>query len=310
MGATSSTPSSGSASLGSLPPDALALVATHLDPTSRALLARTSKSVRAAILAAGLDVAREFDPKHFAKSPSMLRWARANGGFRSEEETFAAAAFRGDWETLKFLVKDRCRWDSRTCREAARGGHADVLKWARSEGCGVVDEETFAAAAESGDWPTLRFLRAEGYRWDAETCAAAAQHGHLDVLRWARENGCEWSKKTCEHAAGHGHLEILKYAATNGCEFDDITCMCAAGYGDLETLKWAHEWGIPWSKYACNAAASFGHLEILKYLVENGCPWGPGTAKCAADDGHLHVLRWLAENDPDGRAKGFEHLLG
>ena len=174
--------------------------------------------VLAAILAAGLDVAREFDPKHFAKSPSMLRWARANGGFRSEEETFAAAAFGGDWETLRFLVKDRCRWDSRTCREAARGGHADVLKWARSEGCGVVDEETFAAAAESGDWPTLRFLRAEGYRWDAETCAAAAQHGHLDVLRWARENGCEWNKKTCEHAAGHGHLEILKYAATNGCE--------------------------------------------------------------------------------------------
>ena len=86
--------------------------------------------------------------------------------------------------------------------------------------------------------------------------------------------------------------------------------MCAAGYGDLETLKWAHEWGIAWSKYACNAAASFGHLEILKYLVENGCPWGPGTAQCAADNGHLHVLRWLAEDDPDGRAKGFEHLLG
>ena len=34
---------------------------------------------------------------------------------------FAAAAFGGDWETLRFLVKDRCRWDSRTCREAARG---------------------------------------------------------------------------------------------------------------------------------------------------------------------------------------------
>ena len=45
---------------------------------------------------------------------------------------------------------------------AAFGGHLDVLKWARENGC----------------------------EWDSWTCAYAAQNGHFDVLKWARENGC------------------------------------------------------------------------------------------------------------------------
>ena len=56
-----------------------------------------------------------------------------------------------------------CAWDEGTCSEAARGGHLDVLKWARENGC----------------------------NWNRYTCNDAARGGYLEILKWARENGCE-----------------------------------------------------------------------------------------------------------------------
>ena len=54
-------------------------------------------------------------------------------------------------------------------REAAQGGHLQVLRWAREQGC----------------------------PWDFTTCLSAAAGGHLEVLRWAREHDCEWDEWTC-----------------------------------------------------------------------------------------------------------------
>ena len=48
----------------------------------------------------------------------------------------------------------------------ASGGHLDILKWLRENGC----------------------------PWNGYTCAYAAMNGHLEVLKWARENGCPWNE--------------------------------------------------------------------------------------------------------------------
>ncbi|KAL6053844.1 Ankyrin repeat-containing domain [Balamuthia mandrillaris] len=69
-----------------------------------------------------------------------------------------------------------------------KGGHLEVLKWARERGC----------------------------PWDTWTCIRAAEGGHLEVLQWARERGCPWDSRTCAYAAGGGHLEVLKWAICNG----------------------------------------------------------------------------------------------
>jgi len=45
---------------------------------------------------------------------------------------------------------------------AAEGGHLEVLKWARENGC----------------------------PWDRRTTECANAGGHSDVLEWAKENGC------------------------------------------------------------------------------------------------------------------------
>ena len=65
-------------------------------------------------------------------------------------------------------------------RRVRRGGHLEVLKWARANGC----------------------------PWDEGTCAYAAEGGHLEVLKWARENGCPWDE---------GRARTRRRAATSRC---------------------------------------------------------------------------------------------
>ena len=62
----------------------------------------------------------------------------------------------------------RERFKSRLCAYCAKGGHLEVLKWARANGC----------------------------PWNEATCTLAASNGHLEVLQWARAHGCPWDKLT------------------------------------------------------------------------------------------------------------------
>jgi len=95
--------------------------------------------------------------KDFVRSVALMAWAKDTG----------------------------CPWEARTCAHVARGGHLEVLQWAR---------------ARDPQCP-----------WDATTCAAAAGAGHLAVVRWARKHGCGWDDSTCRFAARHGHLAVLQW---------------------------------------------------------------------------------------------------
>eukprot|EP00611_Tribonema_gayanum_P025776 TRINITY_DN5971_c0_g1_i3.p1 TRINITY_DN5971_c0_g1~~TRINITY_DN5971_c0_g1_i3.p1 ORF type:complete len:559 (+),score=141.68 TRINITY_DN5971_c0_g1_i3:150-1826(+) len=83
-----------------------------------------------------------------------------------DERSCIAAAFEGDLTALS-LLHTTCRatgggHDEEVCAAAAAGGHMDVLRWARGEGCA----------------------------WDGRVCSEARVNGHLDVLRWAVSEGC------------------------------------------------------------------------------------------------------------------------
>jgi len=58
-----------------------------------------------------------------------------------------------------------CKWGAETCSAAAAGGHFEMLKWLREQGC---------------PW-SMR----------GDTCASAAAGGHLEILKWLREHGYE-----------------------------------------------------------------------------------------------------------------------
>ena len=64
-------------------------------------------------------------------------------------------------------IENGCDWDVETCANAAKGGHLEVLKWARENGC----------------------------KWDEYTCQFAAEQGHIKVKDWAKENGCDFENR-------------------------------------------------------------------------------------------------------------------
>ena len=57
-------------------------------------------------------------------------------------------------------------WDESTCAYAAKGGHLDVLKWAKSNGC----------------------------KWDSRTCDYAKESGNDKLIQWLENNDCPCKK--------------------------------------------------------------------------------------------------------------------
>jgi hypothetical protein len=142
---------------------AVSLVEKHLpDPADLAVLRAVSKGMRDAVDATGRKV-QEFKEDDAVERGyvSTLKCLRRRGRLSDERLLCAAAARVGDLEELKALRAANVPWNNATCSYAAKGGHFDVLLWARENGC----------------------------PWD-NTCASAAEGGHLEILKWARENGC------------------------------------------------------------------------------------------------------------------------
>ena len=138
-------------------------VLERLDPVDRGMLGRTGSVVRTAVKVSDLP--------------------RVGGS--AEAPRVGIGAFCESLTTFVWAVANGCPWQfAETCETLARGGHLEVLRWAREHGC----------------------------EWDEDTCASAADAGQLEVLRWVREHGCPWDLHTCARAAGGGHLEVLKWA--------------------------------------------------------------------------------------------------
>ena len=75
-----------------------------------------------------------------------------------------------------------------------RGGHLEVLQWARRERVPVGHVDVRGrCAAEAGHLEVLQWAHQNGCPWDEHTFMWAAMEGHLEVLQWARENGCPWN---------------------------------------------------------------------------------------------------------------------
>jgi hypothetical protein len=106
------------------------------------------------------------------------------------------------------------------CANAAKGGHADILRYAHEHGAKWTAVAARHAAA-GAHTECLAYLVAQGAPLDAGACAAAAARGHLPTLRWLREAaGCAWGFDTCARAAEAGHVSVLAYAYEHDCAYD------------------------------------------------------------------------------------------
>ena len=166
-------------------------------------------------------------PRWAVQSVVRLQWA-LNTGYMMDSDTCLYAAEGGHLEVLKWARTNGCEWDEEeTCSSAARGGYFKLLKWARTQGCDW-DKQTCNAAARGGHLKMLKWVKARGCEWDVGTCSCAARGGHLNVLKWARANGCEWDMGTCVAARTGGHQKVLRWALANGCDPDPVQSWCVS----------------------------------------------------------------------------------
>ena len=82
---------------------------------------------------------------------------------------------------LKWARANDCPWNENTCKEAACGGHLEVLKWARENGC-PWDRYTREIAASKGyGQPSARLSTIEAIREAIHLSRRRERRGaHLD----------------------------------------------------------------------------------------------------------------------------------
>ncbi len=225
-----------------------------------------------------------WDEKTFSGAvyhPDVFAWAWANGCPIDKKATVINAAASGNLEVLKFFIAEEFDIDmSSICREAARNGHLNILKWiyvyAGSSWDRICGFNVWDVAGEKGDLNILDWIKTKdpnGY----DIASIGASSGNLEVIKWAIDNRCYRIGPECVEtataAAKGGHLTVLQWLKTQGFAWSAITCSCAARFGHLEVLKWAKENDCPWDERTPLNAIEGGHLEVFKWAIANGCPY-------------------------------------
>ena len=200
-------------------------------------------------------------------------------GYAWSERTCAAAAEGGSIETLEWLRstskqprKERCPWDVRSAREAARRGHL--------------------RAARLGAQAQVQVGRADA--------SLAANSGHLHVLKWARSRGAPWDGELLMEALRGGdrrrvrkptdppdnHYARTFWAIENGAPVDDEQLLyeVAAAVGSLPVLNYLKDqYGGAW-----RSPEEWRQLRIDAITHIHS-----GPVSAAAMNGHVDVLEWL-----------------
>lgn len=228
---------------------------------------------------------------------SCMRQSPAEGDETVFVSMCSMAALGGHLEILRWLRENGCPWNgAKYGIYAVHGSRLDVLEWlTESEGEYMNYYLIGQYAARNGRRECLEWALDNGCG-KAGVCALLAQNGHLGVLQWARERGVAWDAETCAVAALNGHLGVIQWARANGCPWDVHTCSSAAVNGHLGVLQWARENGCPWDSMTCTSAAAGGQLACLAWARENGCPWDEHTCAAAARYGEVECLEYTRRN--------------
>ncbi len=102
---------------------------------------------------------------------------------------------------------------------AAEHGYQNIIKWVintynipnfinRTRG---IQYASCSAAAKGGHLKILKFLRKNGFKWNADTTNMAAQNGNLELFQWVVMNNCSLGNMITINACNNGHIDILKW---------------------------------------------------------------------------------------------------
>jgi hypothetical protein len=178
-----------------------------------------------------------------------LRYARANG-CPWDERVCRIAAARGHLKCLEYAVRNGCPWEARTCALAAAfGGRLACLEYVHRMAAQTGDDRSpgdlwspavCAAAASGGHLDVLRYARENGCPWDERTCAHAAASGSIECLRYAREHGCPWDENA--HAVAHAPAHVRPYLGRPLCSEHVVAYVESNGCPSYDQHRVSREW--------------------------------------------------------------------
>ena len=124
----------------------------------------------------------------------VLKWSRDEIGIPWDIDLCNYAAAGGHLETLRWLRRNGCPW-----REPRARTRLGTGTWRRCDGSARTGARGTSGRARArrrgGHLEVLKWARQNGCPWGKGTCQAAAKEGHLEVLQWLRRNGCEWDER-------------------------------------------------------------------------------------------------------------------
>jgi hypothetical protein len=235
---------------------------------------------------------------------AVVQWGRA-AGYNWGRAAFAAAR-GGHADLLRWVIRESAPYHwRRTMRAAAGGGHCAVLEVLNAARLAARsgdhefyewDDSIADLAAASGQRAALEWLHAQGCPMSAGTMDAA--HNHPDIVRWLREAAnCPWGSRIAALTAGHGDAHMFEWLAEQGCPLGNDTITEAARSGCDEILQYAYDTlPTPWihGYLVGSTAAGYGHLNTLKLAIRLGAPVGQPTMYLAATAGRRDIIQYLS----------------
>lgn len=202
------------------------------------------------------------------------------------------------------LFKIHIDYFSIICRDIARNGHINLLKWAIMAGYPQIDPEYILdsssnplmdSAAKSGSIPMIKYVRGLGHEWTEKTFCSAVKSGNTCTLEWMHRKNCPIYPTACTVAVQHFRLDILKWLVLSARihPYEHIGDI-AAIRGQIDTLAWLHATlNVPLNNSMCDYAAYGGRLKTLKWLRKNGATFSSSVFTNGVRSGKLKVVKWL-----------------
>jgi hypothetical protein len=176
-----------------------------------------------------------------------------NTGCAFEAQSLAYASLNGNLEMVKLLISFGFKWivpptyfgaDHYVISEAARGGHLELIKWMKQEGC---------------PWGTSTFREASGF-------------GNIEMMEWIRDNGCPFDESSIIYASSNGKLDAVKWLRSNGCPWDIRAVFASAYHGEMDTLGWLIDNGCPCiideQSHSYTSLVLRGKSNVLQWIID------------------------------------------
>jgi hypothetical protein len=261
---------------------------------------------------------RRFQEFYSSKFEKKTRWKESSASVTCAELCL---------EDAREEAADESKILDHIADEASERGRADILEWARSNGCEFKKAVHFRNAAKYNHLIVLQWADADNIKWfSVPLLRVIITYGRIDILGWIVEKGHDitlhatrfaaffgqlhvlnWLKErdllrangdAWYSASWRGHINVLDWLYGEGLPQNNDVVLRGAAFGDQRLVfLWARAHHINCDRKACAWAAFHGKLPLLQWLRENDFSWDGNVLRYARRRRHGDVFTWARENE-------------